>query len=62
MLGAGRGKSLIDRFRDQPQEGTQYDLFNLITATAKSHSDWVRLRLETYAGEMLMGNGGVDGA
>jgi hypothetical protein len=62
MLGAGRGKSLIDRFRDQPQEGTQYDLFNLITATAKGHSDWVRLRLETYAGEMLMGNGGVDGA
>jgi hypothetical protein len=32
---------MINRFRDQPQEGTPYDLFNLITATAKRHSDWV---------------------
>jgi hypothetical protein len=56
LLGAGRGKNLIDRFQNQPNSGTLYDLFNFVTNSAKSQKPWFRLRLESYAGSLLMGN------
>jgi hypothetical protein len=57
LLGPGRGKNLISRFQAQPGSGTLYELFNFITHAAQSHKPWFRMRLEAYAGEILMRDG-----